>query len=213
MGCKIVVVTLLALLVIKDGHADTDDKLVALAHKFSPILILTEDTERPKRRVLKPEPVRIVGAESARNLVFHYSRVDTNIDGGVQSFEDWTPPLQDVVRHLGVDFSQNRFASLPSSFRYGGIPPSFSGSSFQYIIMPRFDYPGSRPEGTDEWNDTYFGTGPKAGSIFENTAYVHIFDHRDPLQNGTRVTVIQYFYFFHIMIGGLNMRAIGRESM
>ena len=196
MKYKVVVVTLFALLAIKSGYANTNTELT-LAKNFSPILVLTEDIEEPDRRVLKPEPVSIVGAESARNLVF-------NIGEGiaeVRSFEGWVPSLQNSVQHLGINFAQNNFALLPRSFDYEGIPPGVRQSS-QYTVKPRFDYPGTTPA---LWDSVYFGKGhfadhTKKGSNFDNTAYVHIFDHtidhRDTSQNGKKVTVIQYFYFY-----------------
>ena len=65
-----VVVTLAALfMVVEEAYADRASDL-ELAHKFSPILILTEDTsgEHGNISVLKPEPVEIVGADSSSNL-------------------------------------------------------------------------------------------------------------------------------------------------
>ena len=75
MPALIVALTLLVPLIAAEADAETDAE--RLAKKFSPILILTEDTQsdhgEDKDRgilVLKPEPVGIMGAQSAENLRF-----------------------------------------------------------------------------------------------------------------------------------------------
>ena len=176
MKYKMVIVLSCILLLMKEVYADSAAIDSALAHRFSPILILTEDTigEYGNISVIKPEPVEIVGANSARNLVFNIGEKIAE----VHSFEGWIPPLQNSVQHLGIDFAQNRFALLPRSFDYEGIPPGVRESA-QYTVKPRFDYPGTNPA---LWDSVYFGKGrfadhTKRGRNFDNTAYVHISDH------------------------------------
>ena len=64
------VILSLSVLIIRHGSAVTISDEEALARKFSPILILTKDEKASGRRVLRPEPVKIVGAQSAANLRF-----------------------------------------------------------------------------------------------------------------------------------------------
>ena len=67
MKYRMTISMLFALLLIGDAYADTtSDSDLILARMFSPILILTKDEEEPSRRVIKPEPVEIVGANSDR---------------------------------------------------------------------------------------------------------------------------------------------------
>ena len=79
MARVLAVMTLLSMLMVDEAEADAvSDSL--LARKFSPILILTEETstkydkEEPIR-VLKPEPVEIVGADSSGDLRFELRTV------------------------------------------------------------------------------------------------------------------------------------------
>ena len=75
MPLMIAVLTLFVAFTTTDGDAETDAE--RLAKIFSPILILTEDTVSNYGDdrdggiiVLKPEPVEIMGAESAENIWF-----------------------------------------------------------------------------------------------------------------------------------------------
>ena len=70
MSFVIVALTLFAFLTIADADAETDAE--QLAKKFSSILVLTEDTggKWGDIEVLKPEPVEIMGAQSAENIWF-----------------------------------------------------------------------------------------------------------------------------------------------
>ena len=71
MPLMIAVLTLFAALMAVDADAKTATA-TQLIEKFSPILILTEDTvgEYGVIKVLKPEPVGIMGAQSADNIWF-----------------------------------------------------------------------------------------------------------------------------------------------
>ena len=70
MPFVIVVLTLFAVLMAANADAETDAE--RLAEMFSPILVLTEDTggKWGDIEVLKPEPVEIMGAQSAENIWF-----------------------------------------------------------------------------------------------------------------------------------------------
>ncbi len=102
MKHRIVVVALLASFFIEDAYADPAGDL-ALARKFSPILILTKETsgEYGNVRVTKPEPVEIVGAHSADSLRFrvyeHYHQPDElqshPTDATVVGFDGWVLTL------------------------------------------------------------------------------------------------------------------------
>ena len=64
-------ITLFAILMVDEAQATSNDE--RLAEMFSPILILTEETnnrydETVPIRVIKPEPVEIVGADSVKNI-------------------------------------------------------------------------------------------------------------------------------------------------
>ena len=103
------------------GHAADTASDSALAAKFSPILILTEEKggEWGDIRVLKPEPVGIVGAESADNLKFQVYNPNGGKVGKVRdleslNFDNWQPSPPKI------DFSQDRFAFLTR--KYQGQP-------------------------------------------------------------------------------------------
>ena len=80
----IAVLTLLTALTVADAEAKTATA-TELAKMFSPILILTKDTvgDYGAIRVLKPEPVNIMGATSADNIWF-------KIDGRLVQLSDET---------------------------------------------------------------------------------------------------------------------------
>ena len=166
-----------------------------LAAKFSPILILTEETGRKwgDIRVLRPERVEIIDAQSADSIRFQvYNHLGQKI-GGVRRWRsldhtNWQPPP------ASIDFAQNRFAFLTR--KYTGRP-FLDGTRYahgQYHISSYFDYPGKGP---GVWNDTYFGSGSQSGSHPDNTntAYVHIYETTHEAYTDS-VTVIQYFYFY-----------------
>ncbi len=189
----------LAFLTARHGYADTISDEELLARKFSPILILTKDEQAPNRRVLRPEPVEIVGAQSAANLRFEITgKKGSGLNSNSitfkkvtwESFPTWEPPL----RIPGVDFSANRFAFLPQSYAHTARAnlPGAPDDTRDYTIAPFFDYPGN---GKESWNKNYFGTGPHGGEPFPNTAYVHIYKTTDATYPDS-ITVIQYFYFY-----------------
>ena len=78
-----VAVTWFALLLVGNAHESLASDL-DLAHKCSPILILTKDTEG-EYSVLKPEPVEIVGADSSSNLWFEVFRLGGDNAGDYQT--------------------------------------------------------------------------------------------------------------------------------
>ena len=197
MPLMIAILTLFVALMAAEADAETETE--RLAEMFSPILILTEDTrsnygEDTDRGilVLKPEPVEIMGAQSAENLRFW--AVIANKKYEIDSYLNWVPPVENQLR-LGdsrVDFSQNKFAFFVNGL-YVGNPPGIAPFG-QHIIRSYFDYPGTIPQ---EWNDTYLGPGPYAGENenFPNTAYVHTYKRKVSAYTDS-VTVIQYFYFY-----------------
>ena len=192
MKRRLVVITLFALLLVEEAY--TSD--LELARKFSPILVLTEDTgdRWGDIRATKPEPVEIVNAQLADSIRFKIYNKSSGLslrgvsDWRSLNLNNWNPPLPTI------DFSQNHFAFLPREYTGG---PFLGGEQYaygQYIIESYFDYPGKKPT---VWNNTYFGSRPKAGSHSDNanTAYVHIYRttheaYTDP------ITVIQYFFFY-----------------
>ena len=106
MPFLIVALTLLVPLMAADANAETEAE--RLAEMFSPILILTEDTQSDYGEdtnrgilVLKPEPVGIMGAQSAENLRFwavspNWMTQKHEID----SYLDWRPPVENQLRNL-----------------------------------------------------------------------------------------------------------------
>ena len=175
MKFRMILSTLFALLTIENGYANIGSESerrrdLDLAHRFSPILILTEDITDRYGDVIRPEPVEIVGADSARNLVFDVTAEITNengdiytVSGTVNSFEGWIPPLQNSVQSFDVDFAQNEFASLPKAFNYEGIAPGvfratvtvirsktrFAGQSHQSAQRQYFSQIGVIPSGLE----------------------------------------------------------------
>ena len=216
MKHRIVVVTLFALLMVEYAYADVADDL-ELAHKFSPILILTEETggKWGDISVIKPEPVEIVGADSSSNLWYIAKdlRGDKQIASAPRRRYHPSPNEDDieaVCPHL--DFSANQFAFLTDNCQiaYSGIAeigldvlnPLPWG---QHPTVPvrgsvapgHFNYPGSTPA---LWDSVYFGKGAYAsndymGSNFPNTAYAHIYKTTHKTYTDS-ITVIQYFYFY-----------------
>ena len=191
-----VIMALLAVFMMAEADSNLER-----ARLYAPILILTKDEQESTRKVIHPEPVRIMGAESADSLWFNISRLRDSSAyrlGDVSSFRSWNPTLQQRMNDLniGVNFLQNKFAFLPNKFRYTGIPPNYNSDT--YRIEPRFDYPGNN--GTT-WNAAYEG-GSKAGENFPNTAYVNVFkDTISHISDATRtkdkpVTIYQYWYFY-----------------
>ena len=143
---SMIAVVLLALLRVAETYANPESDLL-LAHKFSPILILTEETgdEWGDIRVIKPEPVEIVGADSAKNLWFEItgekkSGTSTNTvtfrKVTWQSFSTWEPSLTIP----NVNFSTNQFAFLPQSYEHTAratfpdAPAEFAGAFRHYCI-------------------------------------------------------------------------------
>ncbi|MCY3735781.1 MAG: hypothetical protein OXG13_05235, partial [Gemmatimonadaceae bacterium] len=206
------VAALFALLLVEKAY--TSD--LELARKFSPILILTEDTGNRwgDIRVTKPEPVGIMGAHSANSLQFH---LDTHLAGGDffvsnwRDFNEFDPP----PAFPNVDFANNLFAHLGKTHEYSGVPAQgYLNTTYRIQTLP-FQYPGNDPTG---WNATYFGeeAGSDAsgsavvperpaldpgyhqswrGSDFRNTAYVHVYKEAHDAYTDS-ITVIQYFYFY-----------------
>ena len=177
------------------GHAVNVATDSVLAAKFSPILILTE--ERGGKwgdiRVLKPEPVGIIGAQSADSLRFQVYNLLGQKIGGIRDwrsldFNSWQPPPSTI------DFSQDRFAFLTRKYTGRPMLDETRYAYGQYLISSHFEYPG---EGPTVWNDTYFGSGSQSGShaANANTAYVHIYETTHDAYTDT-VTAIQYFYFY-----------------
>ena len=199
MQCMAIVALAFLHIIIDEATADPDSDL-ELAHRFSPILILTEDTDG-LYPVMRPEPVQIVGADSARSLRFEIVGEDetglfdsytiTYFNEPIESLENWTPPLV----FPDVSFSMNRFAFLQRLYRHNARAslPESPPETLEYTIRPFFDYPGDDPT---TWRNTYEGMGPRAGRHFKNTAYVRVFDRDGWAGHRSDVTVLKYFYFY-----------------
>ena len=191
MSFVIVALTLFAAMGIAKADEDSD---LNLAKKFSPILILAEETGHKwgNIKVTKPEPVEIMGAQSAENLRFGiFSSANGAKLGDIDSYLNWDPPLGNSK----VSFSQNKFAFFVNGLYQGDPPGDIARGA--HLVKAYFDYPGTTPT---EWNDTYFGSGARAGENenFPNTAYVHIYKRVVDQYEATydSVTVIQYKYFY-----------------
>ncbi len=196
MSFVIVVLTLFAVIGVAKADAASD---LELAKKFSPILILAEETGHKwgDVKVIKPEPVEIMGATSADNVwISSFDLNDDWVAEGVIGDNPSPITLEDFEENCPkVDFSANKFAFLTPgcSFIHRGIHPN--GVGFSGRVRPHFNYPGKTPKA---WNDTYLGSGPYAGENFPNTAYVHIYTRSIEQYKATYnpVTVIQYKYFY-----------------
>ena len=194
MPLMIAVLIPFAALMAADADAETNTEL--LVEMFSPILILTEDTvsdwgEDGGIRILKPEPVEIMGAHSAENLRFWAVTKDELFGDQVyeiDSYLGWEPPVENQLKleDSKVDFSQNKFAFFVNGL-YVGNPPG-SAPLTQQAVYAYFDYPG---ETSETWNAEY----KKTGENFRNTAYVHIYKRKVSTYMDS-VTVIQYKYFY-----------------
>lgn len=113
------VVELLAVFLFSDAYANTTIDSLALAHKFSPILILTEATSREfgNIRVTKPEPVEIVDADSSSSLWASAYRRNENSTAmsALLNSPRWDPRM-DVFQENRwypngkVIFQENKFA-------------------------------------------------------------------------------------------------------
>ena len=194
---------------VTDDHGNTAERSFnmsvyskELAKLFSPILILTEHPSRENRRVIFPEPVEIMGAESVSNLWFHFTDEASHglldLDLSYQNLS--TSERNDLIafyqrQYPDINFSQNKFASIPEVLTFNAAQ-SIKGTSVEGV-KAHFEYPGVREdndEGTSKnWYQYYFSsTHPKRGAApeFSHTAYVHIFD------KGDGNVVIQYYYFY-----------------
>ena len=190
---------------VTDDHGSTADRSfnmsvysIELAEKFSPILILTEHPSREDRKVIFPEPVEIMGAESISNLKFRINNVlgqelaDDLYSDLTSSWRDHLNSIYQNSINNSINLSENKFAFLPAALRYQGRPPGLADGI--YFVLAYFDYPGEKEKGENSWYDYYTGTTDpphsQAGANFGNTSYVHIFDRA-----GGNV-VIQYYYFY-----------------
>ena len=198
MKCRI----LIAVLLVAEGtYADRTSDL-ELASKFSPILILTEETggEWGDIRVTKPERVEIVMADSASGLWFSiYKQSGEYVTSDPINSPNWSPSIGSYYQNNGyrhVQFDLNRFAFVdhPDLRNYPNVSTAGGRRPGNHQTRAYFEYPGKSPT---EWNSTYFGSGPQSGSHPDNvnTAYVHIYKTRHETYMDS-ITVIQYFYFY-----------------
>ena len=191
---------------VTDDHGNTAEHSfnmsvysIELAEKFSPILILTKNPTQRDRKVIFPEPVEIMGANSVSNLWFSLHTITGQF---LERFQypasGWSSDLRSDYQSQfsDINFSENKFASLPEVLSYTGRPPGDYATG-AYRVTAHFEYPGNgdrddESEGKDSWYDYYFSaTHAKRGDHpdFPHTAYVHI------LEEGGQV-VIQYYYFY-----------------
>ena len=201
MSLVIVALTLFAGLMAPNAEAETD--VEELAKMFSPILIMTKDTQSDYGEdeargilVLKPEPVDIMGATSAESVWFQSldlnDRPVTKAKGVLGRYPSSIVGAVEA-KCPKVDFSANKFAFLTPDCLVTHNGLHSNGVVFQGKVRPaHYDYPGVAPK---EWNDAYLGLGPSSGTNFPNTAYVHTYKRKIPAYTDS-VTVIQYFYFY-----------------
>ncbi len=196
--------TLLTILMAEmaKGSTSNDERL---AKMFSPILVLTEETsteydDTEPIRVIKPEPVEIMGANSASNIwLSAYNLEPDHVASALISSATFPPAdinsnFRQWYPNGKVNLDANKFGYLDHSnlkiYRAtGGLVPG------NYLTYAFFNYPG---ETAAEWNQNYFGNGIHAGGNFPNTAYVHIYERNIDEYTAVygTVTVIQYFYFY-----------------
>ena len=155
-----------------------------LAEKFSPILIMTENPNEPDRKVIFPESVEIMEAQSVDGLWFSFTVND-------YTYQDMTQHRPDVLTYYqnqypDINFAKNQFASIPEVLL---LPNSLllGPRSFDVRVKARFEYPG---DNQFSWNSVYTGSGLQSGAEFANTAYVYVSEEDDGQ------FLIQYYYFY-----------------
>ena len=151
MKRMVVAIVLFAVIMVEEAY--TSD--LELARKFSPILVLAEDTGNKwgDIRVIKPEPVEIRTHMAGANFYVTNWR----------EFNKFNPPL--VFPH--VDFARSHFALIPQNYEYPGIPaPNYPNTTYTIETLP-FQYPGNDPAG---WNASYFGEESESGDVSGGSA-------------------------------------------
>ncbi len=165
-------------------NQENDEKL---ARKFAPILVLTENpTDQGRRyKVINPEPVKIMGANSVSNVqVVLYKgkppKITKYYSGPIIS----SPfPIQE--RFPKVNFKLNKFAFL-TGYNF------LIYHDLNISLRTYFNYPGTD---ADSWYDAYFSEkGDHAGWRFPNTSYAHIFERDSSDIYGP--VVIKYYFFY-----------------
>ena len=160
-----------------------------LAEKFSPVLIMANDRRDPTHRVIFPEPVEIVGANSVHNVNFvSYTVTGSKLEAGSGSYRELTPEWRthfDNVVYPESELSDNEFTSISMLTRYVAKPPN--SATGKHFVSAWYDYPGESPS---DWYEAYDGSGMHAGATHPNTAYVHFFE------NSNGHIVIKYYYFY-----------------
>ena len=172
MLLMIAILTLFAGLMAADADPET------LIEKFSPILILTEETSRKWGNIIvtKPEPVNIMGATSADNIWFKiedrlvqlsdetwFNPMDVELNG-----ETWDPRIK-LLENKFAFF--NGLEDLTFTATHGSENME-KGKSYT-LKDAHFDFSGTETNG---WNAEY----RKIGENFPNTAYVHVCQPRGP---------------------------------
>lgn len=171
-----------------------------LVRKFAPIFVLTKNPERLGRKVLNPEPVEIIGANSISNVWLKLQSVSRGDLVRNAPFSDWYD--LSTLREIAGSASflaqtvplENKFAFLRNAGWYFTPGPELTPG--HYGAHAYFDYPGDDEK---SWNRAYFsGTGennPHAGWRFRNTVYARVFERSNP-SDGYGPVVIKYWLFF-----------------
>ncbi len=182
MKSRISVVVLIPFLLGEYSIADD----LELALEFSPILILTEDTHGDfgNIRVVKPEPIEIVGADSVAGIWYNAKTLGGQRIGSApyrrfRPFSEAHDLESNTESICPVDFSENHFAALAprcESYFSGSLPIGLDVTnpvppleevvipvSGGYVFPGHFNYPGTTPA---LWDSVYFGIGEYAGNDY-----------------------------------------------
>ncbi len=170
-----------------------------LVRKFAPVFILTHNPERLERKVLNPEPVEIIGANSIANVWIKAQSESGRVMKNA-AFGDWVDPSTLRERIGGASLlsqvvsSENEFAFLRNAGYYFTTGPDLLPGHYGAHVY--FDYPGDDER---SWNRAYSPEpgedDSRAGWRFANTVYARVFERPESSDDYGSV-VIKYWMFF-----------------